>query len=97
VDRRRYALAVEVAPVRADRGDPGTDAISFADSHLADEHAGNVGDRVQWTGGQDADDDAGLTRARTRGIVLLQRGGWCGRGAQSESQEGEPERRRHGS
>jgi hypothetical protein len=70
VERRRHALAVEVAAVRKDRGHAGAHRVALDDGRLADAHAGDVGDRVQRPRRHHADRDTGFTRARPLGRAL---------------------------
>ena len=64
-ERRRDAVAIEVAAVRQDGGHPGADRVAPDDGGLADQDPRHVGDGVERPGGEHAGRDAQGAGART--------------------------------
>ena len=64
-DGSRHLLLEEVPPVGQDGGDARSDRVALDEGHLADAHAGDVRDRVQRSGREDAGGEAEVTGART--------------------------------
>lgn len=56
----------EIAGMRADGGDAGADVITFEESDLADEDAGDVGDGVVGSGRVEAEGEAEVASAGAR-------------------------------
>jgi hypothetical protein len=61
--QRRNLFAKQIPGVRKDCGDAGTNVVAADDRCVADENAVDVCDGIEWTSGQDPDDNAGFTRA----------------------------------
>jgi hypothetical protein len=64
--RARNLLLEEIASMRKDRGDPGSHIIAFDQGCVTDAHAGNVGNRVEWSRWIHASHDAQLTSPGTQ-------------------------------
>ena len=67
---RGNRVGVEVARRGDDRRDAGADVVAADYRALADAHALHVGDGVQRTGFENADDDAGFPRPRSLAQIL---------------------------
>jgi hypothetical protein len=90
VDRRRHAIEEEVPAVRQDGGDARVHGVAEHDGLLADEDAGDVGDRIERPGSKDAWCDAELPRACAR-LLRVECRGARGQRAGSQQRSGDDE------